>query len=67
MAWYDDNSQFNYGKHKGKKVKEVDDANYISWLHHSHKNVYFTDEVLNRLSIKNKGLKRKSKYHNRSR
>jgi hypothetical protein len=55
MAWYSEKSVFSYGKYKGKKVSEVDDANYIDWLHHSNLNVYFKPEVLDRLKIVNKG------------
>ena len=55
MAWYSEKSVFSYGKYKGKKVSEVQDAEYISWLHHSNLNVYFLQEVLNRMKIENKG------------
>jgi hypothetical protein len=55
MAWYSENSVFSYGKYKGKKVSEVDDAKYIDWLHHSKLNVYFSPKVLYRLNIENKG------------
>jgi len=65
MAWYDENSQFNFGKHKGETVKDVDDSNYISWLHHNRMNVYFTDEVLNRLNVENRGKRRLTKNSKR--
>jgi len=54
MAWYSEKSVFTTGKYKGKKVSEVDDASYINWLHHSKLNVFFTQEVLDRL--KTEGL-----------
>lgn len=54
MAWYSEKSVFPYGKYKGKKVSEVNDAKYIDWLHHSKLNVYFRPEVLDRLKIENK-------------
>ena len=60
MAWYSEKSVFSYGKYKGKKVSEVDDANYIDWLHHSNLNVYFKPEVLDRLKIVNKGKNKDS-------
>ena len=61
MAWYSDRSVFTNGKYKGKKVSEVNDANYIDWLHHSKLNVFFVKEVLDRLNIENKSLKQPKK------
>jgi len=55
MAWYSESSVFSYGKYKGKKVSEVNDIDYINWLHHSNLNVFFYQEVLDRLKIENKG------------
>lgn len=55
MAWYSETSVFTFGKYKGKKVEEVEDRDYINWLHHSGLNVYFYQEVLNRFGIINKG------------
>lgn len=54
MAWYNEKSVFNWGRYKGKKVSEVSDADYIQWLHEDQNyNIYFTDEVLKRLNLKN--------------
>jgi len=55
MAYYNENSQFSFGKYKGKKVSEVNDAEYIVFIHESKYNIYFTEEVFNRLGIKHKG------------
>jgi hypothetical protein len=42
-------SQFNFGKYKGFKIKEVidryGDEQYFNWLHESHYNIKFTQEV----------------------
>lgn len=54
MAWFDEQSVFSFGKYKGKRVHEVNDAQYIEWLHHAHFNVYFVDPVLDRLDITNR-------------
>ena len=67
MAWFDGDSVFSFGKHKGKKVKEVDDSNYIHWLHHSKLNVYFVQDVFDRLGINNTGLLKQSKTSDRIR
>jgi len=56
LAWFDDNSQFPFGKHKGKKVLEVTDSGYVKWLHESKYNIYFTEEVFKRLGITHGGL-----------
>lgn len=55
MAWFTEQSVFSFGKYKNKKVSEVNDKEYIDWLHHSTLNVYFSKEVLDRLQIENKG------------
>jgi hypothetical protein len=55
MAWYKENSIMPFGKYKGKNVSEINDAKYISDLHHSILNVYFIQSVLDRLRIKNNG------------
>jgi hypothetical protein len=55
MAWYSEKSIFAFGKYKGKKVEEVDDKGYINFIHHSDSNVFFTQDVLDRLNIDNKG------------
>ena len=57
MAWYTEKSVFTNGKYKGKRVAEVNDADYINWMHHSKLNVFFVQEVLDRLKIENKSLK----------
>ena len=59
MAWYSETSVFTHGKYKGKKVAEVNDASYIDWLHHSKLNLFFIQEVLDRLKIQNKGKYKK--------
>jgi len=61
MAWYTEYSDFQFGKHKGKKVRDVNDKEYIDWLHHSDLNVYFMPDVLERLGIENRG---KKPHHN---
>jgi len=61
MAWFNDKSQFNFGKYKTRKVSEVSDANYIKWLHESDYNVYFTEEVFRRLNITHGGLVKERK------
>lgn len=61
MAWFNEDSQFHFGKYKGKKVSEVNDENYIDWLHHSNYNIYFIDKVLHRLGIDNNGKRKISK------
>ena len=67
MAWFDDNSVLSFGKHKGKKVAEVEDVNYIHWLHHSKLNVYFVQVTLNRMNINNTGLMKETKKAERTR
>lgn len=62
MAWFNNESQFNFGRYNGKKVKEVSDSRYIKWLHESHYNIYFTEEVFQRLGITHKGLIRENKH-----
>jgi uncharacterized protein (DUF3820 family) len=57
VAWFSEHSIFPFGKYKGKKVCEVNDAEYINWLHHNTLNVYFMPDTLDRLGIENKGKK----------
>lgn len=49
MAWLSDKSDLKFGKYKGKKVGEVNDVEYIEWLHKSKYNVYFKQSVFERL------------------
>lgn len=35
MAWFTEQSVFSFGKYKNKKVSEINDKEYIDWLHHS--------------------------------
>ena len=67
MAWFDDDSVFSSGKYKAKKVSEINDTGYISWMHHSKYNVYFVQSVLDRLGIENKGLMKLTKQSERLR
>lgn len=61
MAWYSDESVFTSGRHNGKKVKEVNDAEYIKHLHESSLNIYFLKPVLDRLGIITTGKIKESK------
>lgn len=55
MAWYNEQSNLQFGKYKGLKVSQVNDSKYIDNIHHSNLNIYFTQDVLDRLKIENKG------------
>lgn len=55
MGWLNDNSQLNFGKYKNKKVSEINDGEYIKWLHESKYNIFFTEEVFKRLNVKHEG------------
>lgn len=55
MAWLNNNSDMSFGKYKGMKVKDIDDWQYIQILHNSQMNIYFTQDVFERLNIENTG------------
>lgn len=68
MAWMDDKSVISFGtKYKGVVVSEINDRDYISWLHHSKLNVYFVQETLDRLKVVNNGLMKETKNSERLR
>lgn len=56
MRWLSEESVFTFGKYKGKRVSDVDDAQYIKWIHESHLEVFFTEDVFRRLGVKHSGL-----------
>ena len=55
MAWLNNNSVMTFGKYKGVKVSEITDWQTIQLIHNSHLNVYFTQDVFERLGIQNTG------------
>jgi hypothetical protein len=61
MAWLNNKSVINFGKYKGQKIESISDSDFIRSIHESKLNVYFTEDVFDRLKIKHKGLTKKEK------